>query len=361
MKLGSGALAALLAALACGSPKAPAYVREAALAESARRRAQHESAGEHYERAALAATAQRDADEARYRAAESFARAGKPERAAPIYRELLARGAGGERAARAEFALAELELKSDEQSGQALLAKAIRHHPNSGLSRRGLQTRLGYLRRQGGHDAALAYLRAEQQALSGSELVETLEYLQARELDDAGRSAAARDAYLACAAHFPYPGGAYWDDALYRAAEKELALGAARQAVLHLQRLLAEQEDASIVGSYQRSRYAEAQLLLARVVRDHLGDAERARRELRKVWSNHPTSRLADDALFEEAMLARRSGDRAGTCAPLEIIVSRLPDSRYAPCAHSLCEALRDLPGRECRAYILRDVSPTGE
>lgn len=343
--------------LACGSARPAAYVRETAQAESARRRGEHLAAAQHYERAAEAAAKSRDAEEARYRAADSHARGGNTERAATLYRELATQGPNAQRRARADFALAELELAAGhEPEGQRLLAAAIRRHPSSGLTARALRAHVAYLREHGGRDAVLAYLTAENRALAGSELGEALQYQLARELDIAGRSAEARDAYLACAAHFPYPRGAYWDDALYRAAEKELALERPERAIAHLRRMLAEQESASIVGSYQRGRYAEAQLLIAHIHRDSLRDLTRARGELRKVWLNHPKSRLVDDALFQEALLAHQSGDVAGTCAPLEIIVSKLQDSRYAPCAHQLCSKLRALPGRDCHDYIERET-----
>ena len=119
--------------------------------------------------------------------------------------------------------------------------------------------------------------------------------------------------------------------------------------------MLAEQEDASINGSYQRGRYAEAQLEIAKIYRDVLHDPARARRELRKVWQNHPTSRLVDDALFEEALLAHSAGDDAGTCAPLSLLVQKLPDSRYAACAHLLCATLAATP-HECHDYIKRQA-----
>lgn len=346
----------LLLLLGCGSPAPAAYASENEQAQAARRRGDHLAAAEHYERAASAASKSRDAEEARYRAADAYARGGSPERARAIYERLAAQG-DADRRERADFALAELELDAGhEREGQALLADAIRRHPSSGLSRRALERHLDYLRAQGGHAAVLAFLKAEQASLFSSELAEAAAYRKARELDEAGQAAEARDAYLDCAGRFPYPTGAYWDDALYRAAEKELALGAPARALAHLGRLLAQREGASFVGSYQRGRYAEGQLLIARIYRDQLHDQPRARRELRKVWSNHPTSRLVDDALFEEALLARQAGDRAGTCAPLEIIINKLPDSRYAPCAGLLCDALAPPAGRSCHDYIKREA-----
>jgi TolA-binding protein len=344
----------LLLVLSCGSPPPAAYSREADAAQIARQQGQHLSAAQHYERAAALAQQPRDAEEARYRAAASYARSGDTARAEQIYRALAAQGPSAERRARADFALAELLQKTgSEQAGQEQLAAAIRRNPSSGLARDALARHLSYLRKRGGTELTLAYLAREAAALRGSELSESLAYRRARELDDAGRRAEARDAYLACAAAFPYPSGAYWDDALWRAAQQELALGAPKLAIAHLSRMLSEQESASIMGSYERARYAEAQLELGRIYRDELHDPARARVELRKVWQRHPKSQLADDALFQEALLAKGASDETGACSAASILVTQLPGSRYAACAHLLCARLAATPSA-CHEYIKR-------
>lgn len=345
-------LLALLCA-ACGSPPPAAYTRESEAALSALRRGDHAAAARHYELAAQRADEGRDADEARYRAAESHARAGDTARAEALF-AALARDADSERSARADFALATLwgQAGHTARAEQQRVA-AIRKHPASGLARKALEEQLRHLRAEGGSDAVLAYLRSESVTLSGTELAEALAYRTARELDDAGRLSAARDAYLACAARFPYPLGAYWDDALFRAARKELELGAPTRAVQHLQALLGKQESATFTGSYERGRYAEAQLELGHIYRDVLKDPVRARSELRKVWQNHPKSTLADDALFQEALLAREAGDGPGACAAVAILTNKLPESRFAPCAPLLCERVPPT-GRPCHDYIKR-------
>lgn len=351
--LGSIGVLALLCA--CGSAPTAAYASESKLAERARDRGDHMAAARHYEQAARGAGKPRDADEAIYRAADSYARGGDAGRAEALYRSL-ARSPDSQRRARAEFALAELWQKQGlAEQASAQRVDALHRHPDSGLAARALTVHLAELREQGGGERVLAFLTAEQEsAVGASELAETIAYRRARELSELGRHAEARDAYLQCAERFPYPGGAYWDDALYRAAEAELVLGEPQRALSHLTRLLREQEGASITGSYQRGRYAEAQLKIAEIHRDILHDAARARRELRKVWERHPTSRLVDDALFQEALLAHRAGDSAATCTALGILVSKRPDSRYVPCAHQLCSSLPEARGRSCRDYIMR-------
>jgi tetratricopeptide (TPR) repeat protein len=349
----AAALVAVVMIAGCGSPPPPAYTHEKALAARAQRQGDPLLAARHYEQAAHEARTERDADEARYLAGESYARGGNADRARVLFEELARKP--GERQERAAFALPELRLRAgDEERGQAELAAAIRRYPSSGVARTALAKHLAYLREHDGSSAVLAYLEAERRTLGSSELSETLDYNWARELDETGQTSRARDAYLACATRFPYPGGAYWDDALYRAAQKELELGNPQAALTHLTRLLAEQEDAAINGSYQRSRYAEGQLLVAEIYRDRLHDPLRARRELRKLWTKHPTSRLVDDALFQEALLARDARDASGTCEPLRILSTQLPGSRYAACVHLLCEALPARPHEDCHDYVRR-------
>lgn len=354
MRLGGAFL--LLALVSCGSPPPPAYSRQTEAAQAAAREGRHREAAEHYERAASLADKPRDAEEARYRAADAYARAGDLERAETLYRALATEAAPGERQSRADFAIAELLERSGRiEAGQAHLASAIRRHPNAGVARGALSRHLDYLREHGGTAAVLSYLAEESRASSRSELGETIAYRLARELDSSGQARPARDAYLSCAARFPYPVGAYWDDALLRAAQKELELGAPAQAIAHLERMLAEQETASIAGSYERARYAEAQLELGRIYRDVLHDSARARRELHKVWLLHPQSQLVDDALFQEALIARGSGDHQGSCTALTILVQQRPASRYAPCAHLLCTAVAPMASA-CRDYIKREA-----
>jgi len=343
-----------LVLLGCGSPPPAAYTREADRAGAAKRQGDYRAAAEHYLRAAGLADKPRDAEEARYLAADSYARAGDAERAAALYQTLAGQGPDAERRARADFALADL-LEQCGQASQAAeqRAAAIRRHPDSGLARSALNRHLRYLRERGGSAAVLSYLQTEEAALGESELGEALSYQRARELTSAGRTTEARDAYIACATRYPYPRGAYWDDALFRAASADLELGEPERAIAHLREMLSKQESATFTGSYERGRYAEAQQKIAEIYRDQLHDAARARAELRRVWQDHPTSTLADDALFQEALLAHAAADEAGTCAPLDILTRKLKDSRYAACAHLLCSSIAPTSA-PCHDYIKR-------
>jgi len=342
--------------LACGSPPTPGYVKESEAALAENERGRPDSAAAHYERAAALAGKPRDAEEARYRAAASYVRAGDFARARALLEQLAAGAPDAERSARADFALADVLRRSGQtEAAEAQLLSALQRHTNSGLARAALIEHLAYLRERGGSDAVLFFLDGDGKKLGSSELGEALLYFRARELESSGRAPEARDAYLRCAAAYPYPHGSYWDDALFRAAELELVLGAPERALAHLERLLAERETASFVGSYERGRYDEAQLKIAQIYRDVMHDGPRARRELRRVWVQFPKSRLADDALFQEALLAHAAQDESGACEPLGILVRELRDSRYVGCAELLCSALPH-SGRPCHDYIRREA-----
>jgi tetratricopeptide (TPR) repeat protein len=347
---------ALLLALslgACSAARPPAYSERQTAAERAYSAGRYREAGERWLEASRAANTERDASEARFRAAASFERAGDVARAEALYAEL--EREGGERAARALFERAVLaERRGDEAGAQALYLECLRRHPSAGTTPTALDRHLRYVERTKGEAGALARLDELVRELAGGELDERVRYARARLLDRLGQSADALAAYLDTARRHPYPKGAFWDDALFRAAELERKLGRPREAIALLERLLAEREEAVGYGSYERSRYAEARFTIAELYRDALGDAPRARLEFTRVFHDHPTSLLRDDALFQAALIARAAGDVAGACDTLRTLMSVAPDSRYVGCVNRLCPTLEAPPGKSCRDYLER-------
>jgi TolA-binding protein len=346
------ALFCLLAA--CSPELPPAYVHAQHSAESSYGDGQFEAAAQSWLEAAEAAKTPRDRSEARYRAGASYERAGQREKARALY-ALLASGKS-ERAPRATFALADLRLHGgDEAAGYAALEAAIRKYPSSGLAGPSLRRYFAELAEHGGDAAVLAYIDQAEPALDQTELSEQLLYERARRLDAQGETAVARDAYLVVADRFPYPHGAYWDDALFHGSECEQRLGNPKRAIALLQRMLAAREASHMSGSYERPRFADAAYRIAELYRDGVHDPLSARRAFRDVFVEYPSSTLRDDALWQEALLARRSSDTEA-CAPLALLVTALPDSRYAPCAREICPSLRLSGARECRDYIRREL-----
>jgi TolA-binding protein len=336
----------------------PAYVQARDAAEGAYASGKFADAAQRWLDAARSADTARDRNDARYRAAASYERAGDVGRAKPIYAQLAS--GKSDRAPRASFALADLQIRAgDEAGGNAALEAAVRRFPDSGVANLALRRYFAVLAEQGGDQAVLDYIDRIGPALDRTSLAEQLLYERARRLDALQRTAAARDAYVTVAERFAYPAGAYWDDALFRGADCELRLGAPARAVALLERMLAAREASHLSGSYERPRFADAAYRIAELYRDKLRDPEAARRAFHRVFTEYPSSTLQDDALWQEALLARAGGDSA--CAPLTTLVQRLPDSRYAPCAHEICAKLGAIPRRQCAPYIERELQGPSE
>ena len=339
-----------LVACACGPSQDARFAAAGARANAVTRAGRHAEAAARWLDAARIADSALDREEALYRAASSYERAGNASEALALY-ERLGRGQG-ERAARASFDRARLVRENDTSRGDALLVSAIRRHPNSGLAPRAVRELLARREVEGGTRTALETATRLVAELATSDLDETLRYERARLLERLGSLTEARDAYVETATRHPYPEGALWDDALARAASVEEALGRPRAAIALYERMLAEREPSSGLGSYERARYAEARFRIAEIFRDVLGDPSRARREFRRVYGEHTTSLLRDDALWQEALVALGTGDPKGACAPLTLLARDLPDSRYAPCVRRICPSAPAKASRECHVEI---------
>jgi tetratricopeptide (TPR) repeat protein len=345
--------ALLLTSCAPTLPKAYVHARDSA--ESAYAHGQFAEAAKRWLRAADSADRARDRSEARYRAAASYERAGLIEDARKWY-GVLASGKS-ERAPRATFALADLRVKGgDTEGGLRDMEAAIRKYPRSAIASLALRRYFSALAEQGGDQAVLAYIDRALPELERTDLAEQLLYERARRLDARGSVSEAASAYLTLADRFPYPYGAFWDDALLRGADCELRLGRPEGAIALLERMLRARETSHLSGSYERSHFADAAYRLAELYRDARQDPLAARRAFRGVFVDYPTSTLGDDALWQEALLARHVAEPLA-CEPLGLLVKQLPDSRYAPCAHRVCTQIAPISRRDCAAYIERALS----
>jgi hypothetical protein len=257
-----------------------------------------------------------------------------------------------DRGRRASFDLADLEIEAgNDDRGHELLYDAMLKHPNDGLARRALERYLVWFEQNGGE--VVGWLRTLAPRLASTELDETARYLLATRIEAASDWQQARDAYLACAERHPYPEGALFDDALWRASLLDERLGRAQDAILDLRRMLAVREESTFAGSYERPRFSPAQFRIAVLYRDLLADHPSARREFHRLYAAHKSSILRDDALWEEAKLARDDGDSDAACALAAKLAAEFRDSRYAPCAGALCPSLAPASMR-CHPYILR-------
>ncbi|WP_437679892.1 tetratricopeptide repeat protein [Sorangium sp. So ce131] len=350
------ALASLLVP-ACAATRGDAYLDAMAAGARAYHAGRYREAAGAYDGAAARALRVKDRDEARLLQARSFERAEAWAEARASYERLLADSPSGPRSPRAEFELADLAIEhGDADAGYARLLAAARRHPSHGLARGALKRLIQREEDRGGAAGALAWLRREGPAFRGTELDQDVAYHTGLLLERSGDREGALRALVAAARAHPYPEGSLTDDALFRAAELAAALGRPKEAIGYLREMLASREPA-VTGSYDRERFDDAQLEIARLYRDALGDRASARRELRKLYTDHRTSLLRDDALWAEAKLWREDGRAEDACATVALLSRELPDSRYARCAHAICPSIPQ-GQRSCAEYILRELEP---
>ena len=337
-------LVLLLGIVGCAPKVAPAFAQAMADGRAAARRGDEGAAIAAYERAAQAAPSPHDAALAQREHAQILARRGDVAGARRRLQALASQGAPEQRAA-ALRDLAAVELAAGErEAGLAALDTLVRRYPDSPPARRAL---LRSLEERSPENAAL-YLEGVAPALATTSLGATAYYQRARLAEARGELALARDGYLYVADRWPYPAGTLFEDALTRASVLEERLGRPARAIAHLERLLAVREEASLLGSYERSRYAPARFRTGVLYRDALGDKARAAQCFRLVYTTFPDSTLRDDALWAEALLSFDAGRSRDGCVLAARLLRDHPRSKYAACARWRCAELGPAGDARC-------------
>jgi len=347
-------LAAIL--LSCGGGPSP-YDRtyaEAARAESAGRLAE---AADDYERAATQAARPRDCDRARWAAIDVMVHAGRVADAVARL-DALAQDATSIYQAEAAYRAAELRIEhGDPERGWRDMEQIPRRFPTHGVAHVAVRRLVAHADEKGA-SAALEELHALEHDLARTELVELVAFLSGEHLEALGDEEAARDAYLRIVDRWPYPYGAFFDDALWHASLLDEKLGRAQAAADDLERLVAVRETTTIMGSYEKARYVPAMLRLAELYDTKLHDRARARATYHRLYTDFAHSTKRDEALWREAALWREDGDARTACDRLATLVHEFPDSRYVPCATAACPGLArpDKSGApaSCHAYVTR-------
>jgi tetratricopeptide (TPR) repeat protein len=355
---------ACVALAGCGGPnRGDAYMRSLAEARRDHHDGRFDLAANKYDEAAKTAKLPRDAVYARYEAALARARAGDVARAAAELRAIATTKPPTAYSAQAAFKAAELARANDEAAGLRELESVVVDFPESGVA----QVALGIIVRhddESSPDAALTHLERLAPRVKGTRVEEKVLYERAKHLDTLGRTEAARDAFIEVANKWPYPFGAFNDDSLFRAGEMEEKLGRPREAIALYERLLAQREVSSFMGSYERPRYLPAIQRIAQLYEEKLNDRAMARATLHRLYTDFTSSTLRDDALWREAELWRKDGDTSTACSRLSTLASDFPDSRYVPCTSLRCPAVKR-PAKSkapatCHEYLLRDKREDG-
>jgi TolA-binding protein len=311
-----------------------------------------------FDEASRTALVPRDGAHARYLAAMMLLQAGQLAEARARFDAIAAADPPSEDAAQAAYRAADMRVGAGDDDGWVRMEALLHHFPNHGVARPALYRLLRHHDEARDQAQTILYLRHLQESLGGTELGEELAYQIALRLASLGRTDEARDAFVDVATRWPYPGGALFDDALYRASELDERRGKYEAAISDLERMLEEREVAHLTGSYQRPRYGPALFRIGVLYRDRLRDNASARNAFHRLYSDFTTSPLRDDALWAEAQLWRAEGDTGTACSRLATLADDFPDSRYVPCALQLCPRVKrddkSKAPKTCHPYIER-------
>lgn len=329
------ALTGALLSAACARPRPAAYTEAAAGASRAAHAGRHDEAAARWSEAAPLADRARDADDARYRAANALLRAGHVDRALEAFDVLARDGAHPPIAARASLEAALLRLQRDRDDDRALavarLEALVVTHPQGGAGRRALDHRLRLF--DEAHDApgAVAWLRAmcTDPRLRDTDLDPAVAHLLAARLAALGARDEATQMWQDLFSRRGFGHNPHWDDGHLALARVRLEMGDPRGAVTALDALFAPWTTSWFVGSYTGPRMPEAAMLRARIYRDELHDAARAAEAYRFVFDRLTHSTLRDDALAECAVLLEPTSP-AEACALWRRLFAELPCSPRA-------------------------------
>lgn len=350
--MGSGSLAA------CGRAATTPYQAAFAQAERAEVAGRYTEAASDFDRAAQVAPSAREQAHAAYASAEMLIRAGDLSTGAARLRAIANANPPGEHSAQAAYEIASLEIRDGDANGWNDLEKAMTRFPNDGLAHRALTRLAMHVEETSGQAATIGWLEKIAPSFTGTELEQAVAFETAKRIDASGDIADARARYIAIADKWPYPHGAFWDDSLYRAALVDEKNKKYEEAISDLERMLADRETASMLGSYERPMYEPAAWKIAEIYRDDLHDTEKAAAAFHRVYSEFTTSLKRDDALWEESLVWKKNGDASAACSSLSTLVSKFPDSRYVPCAVAKCSDIsrpsKSQAPKECPAYLDR-------
>ena len=350
-----------LAALSCSSACAPArgqlYDRAMMQASRAEGAGRLEEAAQLYAESARSAQRQRDRDLAQWDAADVLARAGHIAESVARF-DAIARDATSEHQAEGAYRAATLRIEhGNAERGWRELEQLPRRFPSHGIAHVAVRRLIDHADDEG-PDAALSELRGLERDLGATELGELVAFASANHLERLGDEEAARDAYLRIAARWPYPAGAFFDDALWRASVLDEKLGRYQAAIDDLERLVAKRQTTSLMGSYERAKYVPAALRIGELYRDRMHDRPKARAAFHRLYAEFAHSTKRDEALWFEAALWREDKREREACECLATLVREFPDSRYVPCAVEKCPSVerprKSGAPKECHAYIER-------
>lgn len=348
------------AAIACAPNHGATFPSAFASAQRAETAGRYAEAAAKYDAAAKEAIRVRDRDHARYVAGLMLMRAGNTRDGVARLDEIAAASPPTEGSALAAYQAASARIEAGEADrGWRDMELVVTRFVASGIAHAALRRIVLHKDETGSKRATLDWLSAQAKGPLGSSAVgELVSYQIAEHLAALEDWATAHEQYLATATRWPYPYGALWDDSLFHASEMDEKLGRHAHAIEDLERMLAERETTSLVGSYQRPRMSPALFRIGVIYATGVKDREKARAAFHRLYSEFKTSKLRADALWYEASLWAEDGDAKTSCARLETLASEFPDSRYVPCAVEKCPSVKppekSKAPKACHPYLTR-------
>jgi tetratricopeptide (TPR) repeat protein len=314
-------LVAIGAIAACASSVSIPFQATLAAADRAHAAGRTREAAEGYDHAASIATRDRDRAEALYRAASDWQRAGNHTAALERLERVAAHSPDFARGARAALDAALLRLAHTDAAvraqGEAALDTLVRTRATTGPARRALFHALRlHDARDPTHVAAVAWLDTLSTipAVRASRLYVSVRAERAVRLAASGRRSQAIAAWRALLDEVPYPQNNRWDDGHVALATLLRSAGDTRAAIEVLTRMLSVRDPGCTGGSCDAPRFQEGAMLRAEMLRDDLRDFAAAAAAYHDVYVQFATSRVRDDALWQEALTHERAQNMARAC-----------------------------------------------
>ena len=343
---------------ACGHAPASSYQVAFATGERAEGSGRYAEAAHDFDEAARVAPNAREKSHAEVAAAQVLIRSGDKASGAAKLRAIANASPPSEHSGEAAYEIANLEISENDANGYVDLEKSMTRFPNEGLAHRALERLAAHIDETSGVPATIAWLEKIAPTFEQTELVQAVAYETAKRVESTGNLADARARYVAIAARWPYPHGAYWDNSLFRASAIDEKNGHFDDAIGLLEEMLRQRETASMLGSYERPMYEPAAWHIAEIYRDELHDSNKARAAFHRIYTEFTTSLKRDDALWEESKISRKQNDASSSCATLSTLVNHFADSRYVSCATAICSDIsrpsKSKSPKECPNYIAK-------
>ncbi len=317
-------------------PLAPEHAEALDRANQLERENQTSSAAVAYRKAAALATRPRARDHADYRAARQLELAGDLARSKAAYLEIAQRNPEGEYASRCLYYAGRLTHdEGDLDGGLALLRRVIREYHFKGLAPQAVRRATQWLQEARSDDAAIEFLRVEEEANSGTDVGDTILYHWARIESDRGNWQKALERFERLDELYPWPRSTIWDEAMYQAAELADEHNEPQRAIGYLEKLTFWQEDSIATGSYVTNLTDDAQLLIGQIHLQKLNDTGAAIRAF-EVLAGYPDSTLADDGLWWAAQAHVKAGSSGQACRVLRRLLREFPYSNKQRQARTL-------------------------